>query len=117
MVLSVLRIMEDGCFDKTLLCMDVDFETALTMAEVLLQHTGKVFRELPKVASTPSGSGQKTVRRQLFLDKLPSEFERRDFIEIAASLGIPQSTAERNVKKWCNEGLLSHLEQGKYRKN
>ena len=61
MVLSVLRIMEDGCFDKTLLCMDTDFETALTMAEVLLQHTGKVIRELPKVASTPSGSGQKTV--------------------------------------------------------
>lgn len=21
------------------------------------------------------------------------------------------------VKKWCDEGLLSHLEQGKYRKN
>ena len=117
MVLSVLRIMENGCFDNTLLCMDVDFETALTMAEVLLQHTGKVFRELPKVASTPSGSGQKTVRRQLFLDKLPSEFERREFIEIAASLGIPQSTAERNVKKWCDDGWLSQLEQGKYRKN
>lgn len=60
-----------------------------------------VFREQPKVTSTPSGSGQKTVRHQLSLDKLPSEFEHRKFIEIAASLGIPHSTAERNAMKAC----------------
>ena len=75
-----------------------------------------VFREPPKVTSTPSGSGQKTIRRQLSLDKLPLDFEHREFIEIAASLGILHSTAERNVNRWCDEGLLSHQQQGKYRK-
>ena len=117
MILSALRIMEDGCFEPKLICTDTDFKTAMTISDVLLQHTAKVFKELPKANAATAGSGQKTVRRQMFLDKLPPEFDRHTFIDIAASLSIPLSTAERNIKQWCEKGILTHLDQGKYKRN
>ena len=39
------------------------------------------------------GTGQKTVRRQLFMDALPDEFDRHIFIEISSRLNILLSTA------------------------
>lgn len=114
MILTALRVMDDGTFDSEMICSDVDFGTAMTIAEVLIAHTAKVFRELPKAAE--SCGNQKTVRKQLFFDKLPNEFDRKQFVEIAGGLGIPLSTAERSVKKWCEEGLVERVDQGKYRK-
>lgn len=114
MILSALRLMEDIGHEPNLICSDTDFHTAMTIAGVLVEHTGRVFRELPKASAC--GGNQRTVQKQLFLDKLPSEFDRKTFIEVSAELGIPLSTAERTVKKWCNEGLVSRLEQGRYKK-
>lgn len=112
--LTALRIMEDGCFEDHLTCTDADFDTALIISEALLHHTVKVFEELPRLAASGSSTGQKSVRRQLFLDKLPDSFTRKDFIDISASLGIPLKTAERHISQWCKDGLIERIEQGKY---
>ena len=116
MILSALRIMEDGCVEDHLTCTDADFDTALIISEALLHHTVKVFEELPRLAASGSSIGQKSVRRQLFLDKLPDSFIRKDFIDISASLGIPLKTAERHISQWCKDGLIERIEQGKYMK-
>ena len=42
MIMSALRIMEDGCFEDNIICRDVDFETALVISDALLHHTTKV---------------------------------------------------------------------------
>lgn len=117
MILSALRIMDDGNFEHTLVCIDDDFNSAMIIAQVLVFHTTKVLRELPKAATAGSGNSQKTVRRQLFLDKLPGEFDRKTFVDVAAELGIPLKTAERNIKQWCDQGIIIHLDQGKYKKS
>lgn len=117
MILSTLRIMEDGCFEDHITCTDADFDTALIISEALLHHTVKVFEELPRLAASSSSPGQKTVRRQLFLDKLPDSFTRKDFMDISASLGIPLKTAERHISQWCKDGIIERIEQGKYRKS
>ena len=114
MILTTLRVMEHGAFDAEMWCLDEDFNSAMKIAQVLIEHTSKVFRELPKVA-TGSGS-QKTIRKQVFWEKLPDEFDRKTFVDVSAGLGIPLSTAERSVKKWCEEGLVERVDQGKYRK-
>ena len=62
-----------------------------------------------------TGTGQKTVRRQLFLDFLPDEFDRQTCIDISSRLGMPLSTAERNIKKWTKEGLLERMDLGRYK--
>lgn len=115
MIMSALRIMEDGCFEDNIICRDVDFETALVISDTLLHHTTRVFEELPRLAASGSSTaGQKTIRRQLFLDKLPESFTRKEFIDISASLGIPLKTAERHISQWCKDGVIERLEQGKY---
>ena len=115
MIMSALRIMEDGCFEDNIICRDVDFETALVISDALLHHTTKVFEELPRLAASGSSSaGQKTIRRQLFLDKLPETFSRKEFIEISSSLGIPLKTAERHISQWCKDGAVERVDHGQY---
>lgn len=115
MIMSALRIMEDGCFEDNIVCRDEDFETALIISDALLHHTTKVFEELPRLAvSGSSSAGQKTIRRQLFLDKLPESFSRKEFIDISASLGIPLKTAERHISQWCKDGVIERVDHGQY---
>ena len=117
MILSTVRMMDDGDFGTERMCSDDDFQAAMTISKALLQHTARVFRELPRVATQKAaGSGQKTVRRQLFLDALPDEFDRQTFIDISSRLGMPLSTAERIIKKWTDEGLLIRQDLGHYKK-
>ena len=117
MILSTVRMMDDAAYGTELVCIDDDFNAAMAISRALLQHTARVFKDLPRVATQkPSGGGQKTVRRQLFLDALPDEFDRQTFIEVSSRLGMPLSTAERNIKKWTEEGLLERQDLGKYRK-
>ena len=70
----------------------------------------------PRLAASGSSTGQKSVRRQFFLDKLPDSFTRKGFIDISASLGIPLKTAEGHISQWCKDGLIERIEQGKYLK-
>ena len=117
MILSTVRMMDEGDFGIERVCSDDDFQAAMIISKALLQHTARVFRELPRVATQKAaGSGQKTVRRQLFLDALPDEFDRQTFIDISSRLGMPLSTAERNIKKWTDEGLLIRQDLGHYKK-
>ena len=118
MILSAVRMMDDGAYGTDLECLDDDFNAAMAISKALMQHTVRVFKDLPRMATQkPAGSGQKTVRRQLFLDALPDEFDRQTFIEISSRLGMPLSTAERNIKKWTEEGLLQRLDLGRYKKS
>ena len=118
MILSCVRIMDDGNYGTDLECIDDDFNAAMTISKALMQHTVRVFKDLPRMATQkPTRGGQKTVRRQLFLDALPDEFDRKTFIEVSSRIGIPLSTAERNIKKWTEEGLLQRLDLGRYKKS
>ena len=74
MILTSLRII-DGCeISNLIVCDNSDFQSALTMGRVLLQHTAKVFGSLPTTESNaPNGQ---TVIRQTFFDNLPPEFDR-----------------------------------------
>jgi len=117
MILSAVRMMDDGAYGTDLECLDDDFNASMSISQALLQHTARVFKDLPRASTAkPAGTGQKTVRRQLFLDALPDEFDRQTYIEISSRLGMPLSTAERNIKKWTEEGLLQRMDLGKYRK-
>lgn len=117
MILSSVRMMDNGRYVTDLECLDNDFNASMTISRALLQHTARVFKELPRTATqSEQSSSQKTVRRQLFIDALPDEFDRQTFIDISSRLRMPLSTAERNIKRWTDEGLLIRQDMGRYKK-
>lgn len=114
MILSALRIIDNGNIGSTIVATDADFNTALTMARVLLKHTAHVFGSLP--TSESSSANAPTVIRQSYLRALPSEFDRQTYLAIADRLGIPPKTAEKYIARYCTDNQLHHLAHGKYAK-
>ena len=115
MILTALRLMDGQSVADVIVCNDTDFHTSLIMAEVLIRHAANVFSKLPTADGTASSVGN-TIVRQKFYDQLPSEFNRQTYLTVATSLGIPIKTAEKQIARLCEKGLLIHLAQGKYGK-
>lgn len=137
MILTALRIMDDGeiscqrvqnpnsfgvmpsatdilCnnIHSPLVCRDNDFNTALSMVKILVQHAAQVFQQLPSEAIATAPKNQK----QLFIDELPKEFCRKDYLTVAHKLGIPDKTAEKHIKRFATSGLINHYAHDKYKK-
>ncbi len=112
MILTALRIMDDGDIHSPLVCRDNDFNTALSMVKILVQHAAQVFQQLPSEAVTTVPKNQK----QQFLDELPKEFCRKDYLSVANKLGIPDKTAEKHIKRFSVNGLIIHFAHDKYKK-
>ena len=112
MILTALRMMDDGDIHSPLVCRDSDFNTALSMVKILVQHASMVFQQLPSEAVTPTPKNQK----QQFLDELPQEFCRKDYLAVAQKLGIPDKTAEKHIKRFAINGLINHFAHDRYKK-
>ena len=124
MILSVLRQM-DKAPKKTrkdvrqLVCSDIDFDSALSMVKVLLQHSAAVFQSLPRNPKAPILKGRQLLAaeaREKFLAALPESFDRPTYLKVAASLNIAVKTAERYLADFCKSGQLSHPANGQYLK-
>ena len=118
MCISVLRLTEDGNFEDNIVCLDIDYQTAKAIVSVILQHNIRVFLTLP-TGTAPvlqSKGTERTKQKQEFWDKLPAEFDRKTYSQIAESLGLNPKSLDRTVRKWCDEGRLENVAHGKYAK-
>lgn len=118
MILSALRIMEDGNYSPELICSDTDYTTARTIADVIIRHDERVFRTLASPASptTVSTTAQRQSLQLKYLEALPDEFDRKTYCELATTMGLNPKSIERTIKKWCEEGRLENVAYGKYKK-
>ncbi len=83
MILTKLRILKTAspppsCGEDegrgVFICEDTDFNTALELVKILMQHAVKRYEDLPAETATPKQPNQK----QLFLETLPPECSRQD---------------------------------------
>jgi hypothetical protein len=73
MIFTAIRKFTDKVYHKEMYCLDIDFETALTLTKVYLQHSIIMFNNLPKQGEQgPFKSGQ---NKKQFLDTLPEHFQ------------------------------------------
>ena len=125
MILTVLRQMDDGAFplahddgkEALLVCTDADFDTALAMVKVLLQHTVRVFQSLPRRTERRFRQDRRQRTEsymQTFLAALPDAFSRSGYLQTAADMGINEKTAERYIAELCRSGMLEHPASGQY---
>ena len=125
MILTVLRQMDDDAFplalddgkEALLVCTDADFDTALAMVKVLLQHTVRVFQALPRRTERRFRQDRRQRTEsfmQTFLAALPDAFSRSGYLQTAADMGINEKTAERYIAELCRSGMLEHPASGQY---
>lgn len=112
MVLSALRIMETGDLPNRILCEERDFQSAISIAKVLVKHASKIFSELPEDAPMPQRKNQK----QKFQDALPANFNRQAYLKIAATMSIPDKTAEGYISDFVKKGTIHREKQDHYQK-
>ncbi|MDR1739150.1 MAG: DUF3987 domain-containing protein [Bacteroidales bacterium] len=112
MILTALRIMDTGHIASPMICEDSDFNTAMELVKILIQHAAKIHEDLPAETATPKQPNQK----QLFLETLPLEFSRQEYLKTAHSLNISDKTAEKHIRKFKESGLINHFAHDKYKK-
>ena len=116
MILSTLRIMEDGDTSSPRICQQADYETAMSISEVLQQHMLRVIKELPASTSKLNvGQAKEPLLLKTFWDTLPDEFDAKQFKSIAQTIGLSIPTAERYIRAW-NGTRIEKISRGQYRK-
>lgn len=123
LVLTVLR-----CADRepmvnpessVLVCSDHDFQTAITIANTLINHTCHVYANiLPHVEKPAVAPNVKMPdrQRQLFID-MTDEFTTPQWYQRAVELNITKKTADRYLGDFCNKlHLATRVRNGLYRK-
>ena len=107
MVLSALRIRETGKISDNITCSDIDYKTALSIAFTLEKHAIAVFQNLPN-------NNLKGVKLK-FLNSLPKEFNRQQYLNTAEKLSIKPKTSEKYITQFRKANLLNH-DHNKYTK-
>ena len=110
MLFSVFRIMEDGDVNQVRYCEDIDFENTLEIISVLVKHSSKVFNDLP----IEQKQVKRANRKERFLEELPYQFSRQDYLNIADKNKIPYKTAEGYITKFVGAGLIHREVQNNY---
>lgn len=99
MILSVLRMFQDGEQKDSLICTDQDYETAMTIVTTLEKHAIAIYNNMDNNALKGKSLA--------FYEKLPLKFDRQGYLKVAAELGIQSKSAERYIKQF-QPKLLSH---------
>lgn len=108
MIFTAIRKFEKNDHNKQIYCSDQDFESALTLIEIYLQHSIIMFNNLPKQGEL--GVFKSGVNKKQFFDTLPKRFSRKEAVELAKNFNI----AERTVGNLLKNCLGSHLIQPEY---
>lgn len=119
MILSALRRMETGNFEDNLVCLDRDYDTAISIVDVFIEHNAKVFLNLPQSQALPGTAAKGSTRNRMhqeFFAALPDNFDRKTYLSTAVQVGLNQNSVDRLIRKWCEEGKLENISHGKYSK-
>lgn len=123
MVLTVLRYEEHPELldepSQSVVCSYDDFQTAMTIVDVLISHTAHVYANYLGNATTDNTATAVGIKPQekALLDALTSEFSTTDCRQAAQRMGIQWKTAERYLGQLVNKyHLVDRVKNGQYRK-
>lgn len=113
MIFTAIRKYENGDCDTVLLCSDDDFENAIALVDVYIQHSILMFTNLPNQAA--HHSVQNSPKKQKFYEELPPKFQRKEAVAIGERLGIKSRSVDNCLLKWLGT-LLEKEDAGLYNK-
>lgn len=113
MIFSTLRKIENGDCSETIVCEDIDFDSASTLVNIYIQHSILMFANLPN--KNAHHTINTSPKKQKFFEALPDTFQRKEAIEIGESLGLKSRTIDTCLRNWVDE-VLEKEDTGCYRK-
>ena len=113
MLFTAIRKYTANDYHKEIFCSDLDFETALALIHVYLQHSIIMFENLPKQGE--GGVFKSGENKKLFYNALPNDFQRKEAVEIAKIFNIKERTVD-NFLKACLGKYLTKSDTGIYKK-
>ena len=108
MIFTAIRKFSTSNYHKEVYCLDIDFETALTLTKTYIQHSVIMFTNLPKQGEQAQFKSGQTKKH--FLDSLPNTFQRKEAIELAKKFNMKERSADSFLKS-C---LGKYLQQSAY---
>jgi hypothetical protein len=97
MILTSLRKFQNGDTSSTVVCSDTDFDTALQLANLYLQHSVLMFHNLPRQSETSEFKGGNNKRN--FFQALPSSFKRADAIQLGKTYNLSVRSVDALLKE------------------
>ena len=113
MVFTALRKYENAELESVMICNDVDFDNAIALSDVYLNHALLMFSNL--AAQEESQLFKMPENKRKLFEALPQQFKRSEAIEI----GIPLQISERSVDEFLANSIpkiLKKVKTGVYRK-
>ena len=103
-ILSALRIYESGFYFNDYTCTEEDFDTALTVMEILVKHSLQLSTILDR--SNHRNELTRFSKSSIILKKLPEAFTYSEFVEKALRNGMSRSTAKRTLRNLIKKGKI-----------
>ncbi|MBR1382037.1 MAG: DUF3987 domain-containing protein, partial [Paludibacteraceae bacterium] len=105
-----------GIMDKTFYCSDQDYETAEMIGNKMLLHMAAAYRMIDGDAQDVVPEIKPLDQRKVLFEQLKPEYKLQELIIEAKSQGISRATVIRWNDAWQEQGMVSKIEYGHYRK-
>lgn len=112
MILTAMRIPETGDFSTDQQCSEEDFQSALSIISILVRHASYIIAQLPEEVKIEKRANKK----EKFFEGLAEKFTRKDFLQVAKTLGITDRTSDNYIAAFCAKGLISREQNNSYLK-
>ena len=106
----------DGTTDERIYCNDEDYETAEVIGNKMLLHMAAAYRMIDGDKQDVVPEIKPIDQRKMLLDQLKPEYKLQELISEAKAQGISRATVIRWNDRWLEEGRVTKIEYGHYRK-
>lgn len=113
MLFTALRKFENGDTDAQPVCTDEDFNNALVLVNVYLEHSLLMYNNLPKQDEQELFKGSANKRK--FFEGLPEKFKRAEAVELGTKHRMSPRTVDNLLKK-LQPDFIRPEEYGYYKK-
>lgn len=115
MIFTALRKFQTQIKDKEVQCLDEDFESAMALIKVYLNHNILMFENLPNQEQDEDKIFKSSKNKKQFFDALPQNFTRAEAVKIGDTFNIKERTVG-NILKNCLGKYLEQPDYGQYQK-
>ena len=118
MVLSIMRLDGITTLPSEIVCMDDDFNAAITIADTLMQHSAHIFTNMmPSLENEKAAYSKLTELQRKLFEALPDHFTRQQAMALAPKVNMPPKTINKYIGYFVSRfHICQRVRQGEYEK-